>query len=152
MSMSQKEAVFTAVTTFFGSRFVNGMEVKGDDRKAIIESLIASFTEGKWTIESEQSNLRQYVSGLLTNHLLKDSRLNGGKKYTPANPGAKTGSTDETIKNFRAVKTVHPELAEEMDKLIAQRQLELKAEKLKNTVQIDYSLLPEHIRKMVAND
>jgi len=43
---------------------------------------------------ADDAKLRSYCSGLQSNWLRKDTRLNGGVKYVAKNPGSRAGSTD----------------------------------------------------------
>ena len=148
--MSQKEAVFTVVTGFYGTKFQNGMDHSSDDKKKMVDLLIESHERGEWEIKSKQENLRSYVIGLLNNHLRKDTRLNGGDKYVPENPGSRTGITNPQVKALRQLRKTladgSPEAAKvdaEIERIVGAA----KAEKAKATINIDD--LPEQFKSLV---
>ena len=94
---TQKEAVYLAVTGFYGSKFSNGMTHTKEDKAKIVDILVEQFEAGNIEIKSAQENVRTYMIGLLNNHLRKDTRLNGGEKYVAKNPGSRAGQSNPQI-------------------------------------------------------
>ena len=148
---SQKQAVFLAVTNFYGDKFKNGMTHTSEDKAKIIDSLIKSFENKEFGIKSEQANLKVYIRGLLNNHLTKDTRLNGGDKYVPANPGSRTGISNKQIKAMRQLLKKYAEGSDEhtrVSKGIEAAVAVERAKKLEAT--IDVENLPEEFQDLVG--
>src|SRR5271155_807760 len=84
--MTQEEAVFQAITNVMGEQ--DGAYVPSKEERAqVTEILVESFKAGKIALKDTPSNaekladdskLRGYCSGLQSNWLRKDPRLNGG--------------------------------------------------------------------------
>src|ERR1051325_1045852 len=147
--MTQKEAVFQAVTNVCGN--VDGAYAPTKEQRAQVNnSLFEGFKAGRVAFDGEMpedSKLKAYVSGLQSNWLRKDKRLNGGVQYTAKNPGSRAGSTDPQIKAMRlllATKTDASERAE-IQTFIDKRLAEIKPAK---SVEIDVSALPEELRHL----
>lgn len=148
--LSQKDAVFQAVTGYFGSRFQNGMEVTDEDKKAIVDRLIKSYNDKEWEIKRGQENLAVYCRGLLNNHLARDKRLNGGKKYEPKTKGAPRATGDETAKALRALAlTLTGEAKAQVEAELESHLKKLRIEKL--TKKINTDSIPEHLRHLIPS-
>jgi hypothetical protein len=157
MKMTQKEAVFQAITSVLteagvavneGDNFSNHMN--REHRAAVTNILVEGFKSG--TVELEKSfesdaALRVYCSGLTSNWLRKDKRLNGGEKYSPKNPGSRVGSSDPQIKALRALlqSKSDPSDREEIQGYINTRLAEIGTTKTKK-VTVDFDSLPEELR------
>lgn len=111
MSQSQKEAVFTAVTSILSDA---GIEVNEGDNVAssltrelrgrVTNVLVEGFRSGTIALDKpfeSDAELRTYCSGLTSNWLRKDTRLNGGMKYVAKNPGSRVGSSDASLTAMR---------------------------------------------------
>jgi hypothetical protein len=118
--------------------------ISKEQRSQVNAILFEGFRSGKITIEREfsDSDLKSYVSGLQSNWLRKDTRLNGGIKYTAKNPGSRAGSTDPQLKAMRALLTtdISAEEKAEVQTYIDARVNELAATKQAKVV--DFSALP----------
>lgn len=150
--ITQKEAVFNAVTSVLSENNISyseGTDVSSLMNKELRSQVNAILFEGfkTETVELDRefsdSELKGYVSGLQSNWLRKDKRLNGGAKYSAKNPGSRVGSGDPALK---AMRTLLSTLTSEADKAEVQAAInnrisEIQASKVK-TVSIDYSLLP----------
>ena len=150
--ISQKEAVFQAVTKFYGSKFENGMSYSKDDKAKIVAALVEGHSQGTFEIKNQQEDVKSYCVGLLNNHLRKDTRLNGGDKYIPENPGSRAGQGDEGVKAMRALLKTFPEGTANHAKVAAAlsaRVAEIKASKAK-TVSIDINALPAELRDLLG--
>lgn len=147
--MTQKEAVFQAVTNVCGKRDGAYSPTK-EERASVNNILVEGFQAGKINFDGElpaEKELKAYVSGLQSNWLRKDKRLNGNVQYTAKNPGSRAGSTDPQIKAMRlllATKTDASE-KEEIQSFIDKRLAEIKPTK---SVAIDVSALPEELRHL----
>ena len=116
---TQRSAVYNAVINQFaevGIHFEDGMNASEyltkDYRSNIHEIVCEGFRSGSVEFEDTASNkqkladsskLSSYVSGLISNWLRKDTRLNGGGKYVAKNPGSRAGQGDEQMKTLRAL-------------------------------------------------
>jgi hypothetical protein len=145
---SQKEAVYTAVINVTGFNGEGVCTPTKEQRAQICMILFEGFKSGKIELDREfsDSELKSYVSGLLSNWLRKDKRLNGGVQYVAKNPGSRSGSTDPQIKAMRALLATltDPDERAEVQSYIDARLNELNAHKIKSTV--DFSALPEELR------
>ncbi len=145
--MSQKEAVFQAVRNVMGEQ--DGAYAPTKEQRAQVNSILfEGFRSGTIELDREFSDtdLKSYVSGLQSNWLRKDKRLNGGVAYVAKNPGSRAGSGDASLKAMRALRstlTIESEIAE-VDAAIATRLAEISVAK-KKTVTVDYSALPAEL-------
>lgn len=146
--MIQKEAVFKAIASVKGTdSFEGAVELSSDERDQVSSLVAQFFTKGEVSFadgKREGKQLTTYVSGLISNWLRKDDRLNGNVKYVPKNPGSRAGSGDNMLKAMRTLLSVttDPEARDEIQTEIDKRVGELKPKK-----SIDASALPEHLRK-----
>ena len=152
---TQKEVVYAAVVSTMGNEFKSGMDCGSwfkshpEAKKALSESVIKSFNNNECALEKEQKSLTSYVSGLISNHLRKDTRLNGGEKYTPTNPGSR--SSDPQIRAARQLLKTKEEGSVEAEKIqsfIDAKTAKIKAEKAKTA--IDVENLPEELQGLVG--
>ncbi len=157
--LSQKEAVYNAVTSVLSENNISVSE--GTDvstlmtrelRSQVNQVLFEGFRSGSVELDREfnDSDLKAYVSGLQSNWLRKDKRLNGGAKYSAKNPGSRIGSSDPQLKAMRALLTT---LSSESDRAEVQsaidtRVSEIQASKVKK-VTIDTESLPADLAKFV---
>ncbi len=161
--MKQRDAVYNAVTSVFedaGIQFEDGMnasEFMTKETRASIQAIVVEgFKSGQIEFEDTPSNhekmnsaskLNTYVSGLVSNWLRKDTRLNGNTKYTAKNPGSRVGASDPTLKALRQLAS---QFKTDSDKLSAiQSQIDarvgaLNAEKAKK-ITVDLSVLPAEL-------
>jgi hypothetical protein len=158
--MSQKEAVFQAVNSVLkesGISVEEGTNVNThmtkELRAQVNSILFEGFKSGSIEIEREfsDSDLKAYVSGLQSNWLRKDKRLNGGTSYIAKNPGSRVGSSDPQLKAMRTLLstlTTEEEKAEVQGYIDARVQ-EINASKAKK-VTIDYNSLPADLAAKFA--
>ena len=136
--MTQEEAVYQAVINVCGEQ-EEAYAPSKEERAQITNILVEGFSSGRIAFKDTESNraklasdkaLRSYVSGLQSNWLRKDPRLNGNVKYTPKNPGSRTGSTDPQVKAMRTLLATRTDLSAEdkaeIQAAIAKRQGEIK--------------------------
>jgi len=147
---SQKEAVFTAVVNVLAQENISIVEgqpvaMTKEYRALVNNILFEGFRNGTIELDREfsDSDLKGYVSGLQSNWLRKDKRLNGGIQYVAKNPGSRAGSGDPSLK---AMRTLMSTLTTDADKAEVQSHIdtrlsEIQASKAKS-VTIDYSVLP----------
>ena len=149
--INQKDAVFAAISSLLSNE---GITIDGDvaplmtkDRRARVnQMLFFGFRNGQIELGREFTDheLRSYVSGLQSNWIRKDPRLNGGVKYAARNPGSRIGSGDAQLKALRALLNVKtdPQDRAEIQRFIERRESELQP---KPTINLDD--LPIELRK-----
>lgn len=158
--ISQNQAVFLACVTVLGETFGGEIAAKPntDERKKIVEIVTNGIIEGSVFMKDESrakfnttEKMRGYVVGMVSNHLRKDERLNGGVEHEIKNPGSRAGQGDEVLKNYKALLTTltDPEQKKLVQAAIDERAKELAAAKAK-TVTINVDLLPESLRHLAT--
>lgn len=150
--MSQKEAVFQAVSKVKGTvEFSEAVEMSREERGLVNQILFEGFRSGVVELESEftDSALKAYVSGLQSNWLRKDKRLNGGVAYVAKNPGSRAGSGDAQLKALRALMST---LTEESDRAEVQSHIDARIAEISKSkaAALDLSALPEDLRAKFA--
>ena len=142
--MSQKEAVFQAVKNVCGEQ--ESYSPSKEQRAQVNAILFEGFRTGTIELDREftDSDLKSYVSGLQSNWLRKDKRLNGNVSYVAKNPGSRAGSGDPQLKAMRALLTTLSEPSEiaEVQSHIDARVATIQSEKAKKSVTVDFSALP----------
>jgi len=117
----QKDAVFSAVSSVLseanvvvneGDNFSAHLtrELRGQVTNILVEGFNNESISLEKTFESE-AELRTYCSGLTSNWLRKDPRLNGGVKYVAKNPGSRAGSADPQLKAMRTLLATRTDLS-----------------------------------------
>lgn len=158
MSLSQKEAVFAAVTSVFAqsSRTLTDGEtvtLSKDERANVTSIVCAGINSGDVAFSTEAAakydtaeKLKGYVSGMVGNWLTKDKRLNGGDKYTPANPGSRAGQGDEVMKNLKALRgtLTDADQISAVDSEIEKRKGEIASSKAKK-VEVNFDAIPAEL-------
>jgi len=146
--MTQKEAVFSAVINVCGPS-EGGYSPTKEQRAQINAILFEGFRSDKIVLEKEydDAGLKAYVSGLQSNWLRKDKRLNGNVSYVAKNPGSRQGSTDPQLKALRALLTTMTSEEEkaEVQGYIDARVSEINASKIKSNP-INFDVLPEALK------
>lgn len=132
--MTQKEAVFTAITNLFEIESGFAVQLDKSQRADVVSILVEGFKSGKVSYDGglpEDKELRNYCNGLLSNWLRKDTRLNGGVKYEAKNPGSRAGSTDPQVKAMRILLSTKSDPTEraEIQAFIDRRLAEIKPAK-----------------------
>ena len=146
--MTQKEAVFQAILNVCGTQDGAYAPTK-EERAQVNQILFEGFRAGKIELDREydDSGLKAYVSGLQSNWLRKDKRLNGGVQYVAKNPGSRAGSTDPQVKAMRALLQTKTDPSEraEIQSFIDKRVAEIKPAK---TVTINVADLPPELQHL----
>jgi hypothetical protein len=126
---NQKEAVYNAVINVVGEQDGAYTPTK-EQRAQVNQILFTGFREDAIELDREftDTELKGYVSGLQSNWLRKDGRLNGGVKYQAKNPGSRAGSGDPQIKAMRILLAgqTDPQARTEIQAFINKRQAEVK--------------------------
>jgi prophage DNA circulation protein len=156
--MKQNDAVFQAVCSVLGAdSFDSAVELTKDQRESVVSIVVQGIVNGSVDFSAEAkakydtpAKVKSYTTGMVSNHLRKDKRLNGNTKYEIKNPGSRAGSGDDQLKALKALKstlTSADDIAA-VDKAIATRTEEIRASKVKE-VEINVEALPEAFRHLV---
>ena len=151
---TQKDAVYNAVVNALTEA---GIKVEGNvqplmtrELRAQVNSILfEGFKSENISVEKAygtDAELKAYISGLQSNWLRKDKRLNGGMQYVAKNPGSRAGSGDAQLKNLRALRSTltSTEDIAEVDAHIATRVAALQTTKVK-AKSIDFTVLPSEL-------
>lgn len=146
---TQKEAVFHAVTHVVGSvPDSSPVELTREQRAQVNMILFEGFRSGTIELDREYSDteLKAYVSGLQSNWLRKDKRLNGGVAYVPKNPGSRVGGGDAQLKALRTLQKMQTDPAKilEIQSFIDKRLAEIKPASTKE-VTVNVADLPAEL-------
>lgn len=150
--MNQKEGVFAAVRSVFTEATVPQTGAWSATQKEQVHSILAAmFKQGEVDYKGGCPNdaaLMKYIPGLVNNWVRKDTRLNGGEKYQTKNPGSRTGSGDEALRNMKVLLSVttDPQTKQLIQAEIDKRTASLAAAKAPS---IDPTKLPESLRHLV---
>jgi hypothetical protein len=149
--VTQKEAVFQAVINVCSE--VDGVYSPTKEQRAQVNAILfEGFRSGTIQLDREftDTELKAYVSGLQSNWLRKDKRLNGNTTYVAKNPGSRQGSGDAALKAMRALMTTltSAEDKAEVQSHIDARVSEIAATKVKT---IDFSALPTDLAKFIKS-
>jgi hypothetical protein len=150
--ITQKDAVFNAISSVLAEAGVSVPEGQSysehmtrERRAQVTNILVEGFNTNTVELDKtfSEADLRAYASGLQSNWLRKDSRLNGGTKYVAKNPGSRVGAGDAQLKALRALLSSKTDADErsEIQSFIDARVTEIGASK-KKTVTVDFSVLP----------
>lgn len=172
MSFSQREAVFKATMEVLeksGIEFVPNQTVVHDvvtkeHRSQILDIVTNMFKTGQVTFSDNASNqkklsdtseLRKYVSGLVSNWHNKDKSLNAGQAYQSKTPGSRQGSSDPELKELRLLRKAlvargaDTKSISSVDEAIESRMQQLgQTKKVKTNVNVE--LLPEELRALLG--
>jgi hypothetical protein len=161
---SQKEVVYSAISAFMhesGRQWDDGdkVDLSPEDRKTITTMIVAAIDVGEMEFSAEArakhntpEKVRNYSTGLLSNWLRKDPRLNGGEKHSIKNPGSRVGQDDNVVKALRQLRkelTVPKEIAA-VDSEIELRLTQLRNDKIKST-RINIDNIPAHLLHLVKH-
>ena len=158
MKNTQRNAVFAAICNIRQvESFDSPVTLTKDERGLVHQMVCEGFRSGAIEFENTPANqeklasdskLSGYVSGLISNWLRKDTRLNGGGKYVAKNPGSRAGQSDEQMKTLRALAKQFAGTDKEQVVLaqIEKRKSELAAAKVKSV-----ELTPEQIDALPAD-
>jgi len=141
--MNQKEATYQAICNVTGHTGDGVLVISKEQRAQVNMILFEGFRAGTIQLDREftDAELKGYVSGLQSNWIRKDGRLNGGVKYVAANPGSRAGSGDPQLK---AMKTLLSTLTTDADKSEVQGYIDARIAEITVAKQevIDFSALP----------
>lgn len=164
--MNQKEATIKAILSVLAERGVSyelnsptpiSSVLTSEDKQNVVMTLVASFQSGSVEMSDEakskylnnESALKSYTSGLVSNWIRKTPEFNGGSKYSAKNPGSRVGGSDPQVKNLRLLlsRTENEDHRALIQAAIDKRIAELKPAK---SIEVDMSSVPEHIRALIT--
>ena len=156
---NQKEAVFSAVCSVLDQdSFDEAVELSSTQRASVIQIVTEGFLSGRVEFSDSakakydtESKIKTYTSGLVSNWLRKDKRLNGNVQYQTGNPGSRVRSSDPILKNLKLFKSTltEPEHIEAVDQEIEKRMEQIQAERVKK-VDVDFSLIPAELQDLIS--
>jgi hypothetical protein len=157
--MKQNDAVFQAVCSVLDAQsFDSAVELNKEQRASVVSIVTQGIMSGQVDFSTEakakydtDAKVKSYTTGMVSNHLRKDKRLNGNTTYEIQNPGSRAGSGDDQLKALKALRSTvtDPENLTTIDEAIANRTAEVQAAKQKSVV-IDPEALPEHLRYLLT--
>ena len=149
--MKQKDAVYQAIVNVMGSvdegvACTPSKEERSQVNQILFEGIRSGTIDFAGDFLGDDAKLKAYVSGLQSNWLRKDERLNGGVAYVPKNPGSRTGSTDPQVVAMRGLLESKSDPAEraEIQGHIDARLAQLRPAKSAKTINVDD--LPEELK------
>ena len=165
MAQNQREATFNAIITVLsnsGASFQSGSDVKSvitsEHKKKVKDILVTDFKSGNIdytddfakTKLTSSTELSKYCSGLISNWIKKDPRLNGNTKYQVLNKGSRVGQGDSQVKELRKLlkATTGTDAENEVAEALNARLATVKSDK-KPVSNIDVNSLPENLRHLV---
>jgi hypothetical protein len=153
MTTSQINAVFQAVCSVLDkTSFDSAVELSKEERNNVVNIVTEGILANKVDFSTEAKAkyntsklVKEYVVGMVSNHLRRDKRLNGGIQDIPKTSRPK----DEQLKALKTLRDgiTDPEQLAQVDEAIAERLAELQQAKPKATINID--ALPESLRYLV---
>ncbi len=150
-ALSQRAGVFAAIAAVLGrSSFPQAVVLTDDQKEQVHAILVEEFVAGR--IELKSANIRtreaiiKYVPGLVNNWVRKDPNLNGNQKYQPKNPGSRTGSGDEQLKNLKALLATLP--SGDPNRKAVEDAIQARSAELVPKLTIQVNALPEHLRHL----
>ena len=156
--MKQNDAVFQAVCSVLDAQsFDSAVRLSKEQKNMVIEMVTDGILNGGVDFSTEakakhdtHDKVKSYTTGMVSNHLRKDKRLNGGEKYEIKNPGSRTGSSDAQLKALKVLRTqiTDQDQIKLIDEAIDQRIAEITETSTKK-IAINVEALPEHLRCLV---
>ena len=145
---TQGEVVFQAVCEVIGGEPDGKVELRKDELERVHKLVFTAFKQGiceKKSGGQDDESLAKYIPGLVNNWLRKDTRLNGGTKYTAKNPGSRSGSGDESV---RAMKTLLSMTEDPEAKAAIQLEIAKRIAEIKPKVELNVEALPPSLRHL----
>lgn len=165
--MNQRDGVFKAVQEVIGQdSFSERVVLTSDQRKRVIDLVtngiildeVNMSDNAKLTYDTPEK-IKSYVASLVSDCVRKDTRMNGGSKYTPTKPGTRTGSKDEQIQAMRAarksfvisgdaekVRIIDEEITNRIKTLQASKPASSPKTKTPKTISVDLSMIPAELK------
>lgn len=145
--VSQREAVYAAICNVTGHTGEKCLVISPEQRKQVNMILFEAFKADKIELSRsyDDTQLKSYVSGLQSNWIRKDKRLNGGIAYTAKNPGSRAGSGDPSLVAMRKLLST---LTKDEDKVEVQGYIDARMAEIaatKQTATVDFDALPAEL-------
>lgn len=168
MAKNQREATFEAITTVLSNsnvNFTSGNNVKSvltsEHKKQVRQILMNGFKSGSIectpdfakTKLTSDTELSKYCSGLISNWVKKDNRLNGNVKYqvgVTSNPSLRGANSDSQVKELKKLlkATAGTDAEKEVTEALNARLEQVKATK-STKLSIDVEVVPENLKHLV---
>jgi len=156
--MKQNDAVFQAVCSVLNvNSFDSAVALSKEQRSMVVAIVTEGILAGQVDFSTEAkakhdtpAKVQIYTSGMVSNHLRKDKRLNGGEKYETKNPGSRA-KKDPAIESMKLLQAQYEEGSDawhEIASAIYDRETTLSAAKVKKPV-IDIEAIPEYLRHLI---
>ena len=160
--IKQDRAVYNAVVSFYrdSNKFFedgNKVELTQDERKTIVQIISQGLQNGSIKMSESAKKkhdtpkkIHNYATGLVSDRLRKDKRLNGNVKHTVENPGSRIPArfADDKIlidlKEYKKKYCFTAQQKAEANNGIKNRIAELRAEELKD---VDMSVVNKYVNK-----
>jgi hypothetical protein len=169
MALNQREATFQAITTVLsnsGVNFTSGEDAKSvltsEHKKKVRDILVSGLKDGSITSTQEfmskmstDADLSKYTSGLISNWIKKDTRLNGNKKHQSSGGNSssnRVGNSDSQVKELKKLlkATVGTDSEQEVAEALNARINELKVNKTSRAKSsISVESIPENLQHLV---
>jgi hypothetical protein len=169
MALNQREATFQAITTVLsnsGVSFTSGEDVKAvltsEHKKKVRDILVTGLKDGSITSTQEfmskmstDADLSKYTSGLISNWVKKDPRLNGNKKHQSGTAGSgstRVGNGDSQVKELKKLlkASAGTDSEQEVADALNARLNELKVNKTSSAKKsINVESIPENLQHLV---
>lgn len=150
MAKTQGEVVVIAVRAVFPTGKVpSTTEWAKEQLTEVHEMVVQAFLSGeveKRSGGSDEAAIRKYVPGLVNNWVRKSKELNGGEVYIPKNPGSRSGSGDEKLRNLKVLLTL---VTDPEARVAVQQEIDKRVAELQPKVEINVDLLPESLRHLL---
>jgi hypothetical protein len=154
MAISQGEAVFQVVSNVFDVESGNAVPLPSQwtskQKDEVYGGVFQMFKSGETQHKGSPNDaqLLKYIPGLVNNWVRKDKRLNGGTKYVAKNPGSRTGSGDEQLREMKKLLSLIKDPAQ---RELVQTAIEERVAAIKpKTDPLDVTKLPESLRHLVV--
>ena len=158
--MNQKDAVYEAVKQMkpIDVDQERAVALSKQEKHVVEQKLFDGFRKGKIQYNGElpsEDKLAMYVSGLVSNWLRKDRRLNGNTSYVPRRPGARTPVSMPAVVtpppmavqvSPEELKTIQALAApgEEVTVYVVRKRIELPATSSPDSGQVNHTNTPTH--------
>lgn len=143
MSVSQKEAVVSAVGKILGKSFVVGSTnvketISGEQLTQLRDTIFTGIQAGDIAYNKDiddEKTVRRYVNGMIDNHFRKAKELNGGAAYAAKTSNGSRGIRDPQLAALRKLSKNYESGSQEQSKVLSainSRESQLTQERLQN--------------------
>jgi len=160
---SQIESVFYCVSNYINEKYdefvsgeTNAHELLTLNDKTLITQMLVELAQAqqmpiggkKRTYDlNDTKEIKRYCRGLLSNHLRRDSRLNGGLQRHELNEQKRGPNGDAQLKALQALaKQIGSN--DDIEAAIVERKIVIEAQRKRTIVAIDINSLPAHLQHL----